>query len=865
MKKRILVLLIAVLLMGTMVCPATAEETETGTSYQVEFLTKLGVLPADFETEAELTKSEFVALVMNALGGADNYSAGNTIYFLDVPQNRADFSVISAAAAIGIIRGEENYCFYPDKTVTYEEAVNIAVNAMGYTVKAVVGGGWSVGYLTVAQKIGILSNVETSSKGGNLANLIFNMMKEPMLNQSVISDSYITYEENDDDYTILNVYWGIKYGKGQVTETSYTSQTGAGRLRDGDVKIDDVTYSEEDTDASSYFGYRVEFFYKDENEEINPLVYVYTKDNYNSKQTIAAEDIQNVDLQSGTISYYNGNKTNREKLATAVYVVYNGVILTDYNKEDLMPEYGSVQLLDNNNDGLYEYIFVHDVHYFVVGSVSESAEKIYEKYTGETLDLSDKNASVKIVKNGAETALSSLQEFNVLSVQSSRDASKIEIEVSDTVVKGKVEEINSEGDVTINGTVYEVYSGIENEPKLEETGAFYISADNLIVALEQTHVKRIAVVCELGSSTALTSTYQMKVVTDSGEAIWNLATKVKLNGTSMTAAEAIRTLQGIYSSSSASRIIDYEQNSSGEVQTINTPQDNTDGHMEYDETVLTMDFKSGSTSYRYFRRMLGAKWLVSENCTVVYTPTPSADGTLDVDYVTVGKTGLLSSAKTYNKFNLFSVDEYQRISVIEFTEQTQKNNTRGLSYDAKAFIIDKIARETDSNGNQATKIYGYQGGAYTSALFTADTEVDTIYPNTVSTPIHSAADLKVGDMLQISKDGEEISAYRLLYNIVDGTEEKTIMSHLGSGYNGYPHIETVMGTVERIASDVLIVKVGDNKELYLPSGCMVYKYEDGEIEEAAIGDIEANAVTGHGSKVLVHANQRDVQEIIIFE
>lgn len=323
----------------------------------------------------------------------------------------------------------------------------------------------------------------------------------------------------------------------------------------------------------------------------------------------------------------------------------------------------------------------------------------------------------------------------------------MDIAVSDKVVKGKVEAIDSEGDVTIDGNVYEVYKNIENTPNLGDTGAFYISREGLLVAAERTHVQRLAVVCELGTAAALDNGYQMKVVTANGEAVWNLANKVKLNDVTVTAMSAFNTLRELYSNKNSSRIIDYELNSSGELQTINTPQTNTDGSMKYDESVLTLDFET-TAKHRYFNNMLGARYIMN-GCTVVYTPPVDAEGKMDSDYVMVGSQALIYSGVEYADFRLYSINEYQTVSVIELVGRTTKREASGLSHDAPAFIVDKVAREADGNGEQAVKIYGYQNGAYTSALLNSESEVDAAYPNTVSTPLASPAELKVGDMLQL--------------------------------------------------------------------------------------------------------------------
>lgn len=130
----------------------------------------------------------------------------------------------------------------PDKKITFEQAVRIAASATGYMQIAEIKGGFYGGYMTIAADKDMLDGLSRDTTGENLAALVFNMLCTPMLDFEGVSGDSVEYSAVDEDNTLLNRHWNILKREGFVTETGYSTYTGAGALGKGRVAIDDVIF-----------------------------------------------------------------------------------------------------------------------------------------------------------------------------------------------------------------------------------------------------------------------------------------------------------------------------------------------------------------------------------------------------------------------------------------------------------------------------------------------------------------------------------------------------------------------------------------------------------------------------------------------
>ena len=107
------------------------------------------------------------------------------------------------------------------------------------------------------------------------------------------------------------------------------------------------------------------------------------------------------------------------------------------------PNNGTVKLLDADNNGKYDYIFVTSYESVIVDEVYGQGKKISTKFSG-TIDLTNavegkEGYSYKLTKDGAEIAITDLKEYDVLSISATSDLRNMDIVVSDKKVTGSVQ------------------------------------------------------------------------------------------------------------------------------------------------------------------------------------------------------------------------------------------------------------------------------------------------------------------------------------------------------------------------------------------------------------------------------------------
>lgn len=856
--KKLLSIILSLSLLAGGLC-VYADSGEETNNIGIEFLSVLSVLPEDFDPAAEMTRAEFVNLVILSLG-FDTETDDTTAYFLDVDNSHPYYGSISLGMQLGIITGTGDYTFKPDDKITYEQAVRVAVAAAGYGEVAERKGSFSAGYMSIADSADMLEGLERTTTGANLAALVFNMLKTPKLAVSAFTGDGVEYTDADKDNTLLKEYHNILWDEGIVTETGYSAFTKPGTLGKGRVKIDDEIFTDEVVGADKYFGREIVYFYYDGEESgDNELIFAYTEKTVKELE-IAAADITNVDLAAGKITYEVNDRQKTQSFSKTPYVIFNGVSLPDYTKIDLMPEYGSVRLLDGDDDGTYEFLFINSVQYFVVGAVNAADKKLYEKYTHEMKDYEDEELFLTITKNGEEISLDKISEMNVLSIMESRDKINTVIKVSDKSVTGEVTSLSDEG-AEIDGTVYDVYSGINKPLIVGAKNTMYISEDDIIVATEVGTDKKYAYLCRADLVNEETETYTIKVVTqDGGTKYLNIAEKASYNGGSKEDKKDIHGYLDTICKGGLTRIIEYELNADGEIKKVYSALDNRVTKPVYDENEFTLDYSySGSDGLRYYKRMLGGKYMLAANCIVWIAPKPDENYIVDAEKVTVSNAGYFEDGDRYTDLKLFNYNEFMAAGMCEYVGDVGEE----VNATTTAFVVDKAKTELFENGDIGVRVYGYRGGKYTTLSFDGSENYHNISSAT-KIGQKEVKDLKRGDVIQVQTDDGIVSVYRILFNTDDGIKDAYYHS-TGGGYNEYPGLETMVGTMENISDDSLIVNVNGEKNLFFTNNAPVYVIDNGELRTGSIYDICTTGGMGVGDKVFIRANRKMIQEIVVYE
>ena len=193
--KRIVSLVLAlsmVLSLFTTAFAGTSLKDVEGTKYEaaVSALVELGIVNGyednTYRAEKVVTRAEMAKLLVIASGleAAADLNKGAT-RFNDVAANHWATGYINVATEYGYVNGYPDGTFAPDATVTYAEAVTMAIRVLGYKSVVESKGTWPTNYIAKASELKALKDVDykTYSDGatrGNVAILVWNVLRAPM-------------------------------------------------------------------------------------------------------------------------------------------------------------------------------------------------------------------------------------------------------------------------------------------------------------------------------------------------------------------------------------------------------------------------------------------------------------------------------------------------------------------------------------------------------------------------------------------------------------------------------------------------------------------------------------------------------------
>lgn len=464
----------------------------------IEMLSKLNILTGDdkdgdgvmdFRPNDTITRAE-VAAVICRVQDLNNLSQ-TTTPFTDVPSSHWASGYVAQAAGQGIINGYGDGNFGPEDDVTYEQAVKMFVETLGYTPFVNANGGYPTGHLTAAQRYGVLDGVVGASVGakatrGQIAQIAFNAIDTPIMDRS----SYGKDEEftifdgtnNKTFETLLTRELKVKKIDGTVTKNQVTSLTTAETSLDTDKKAEvwitadadskgnlttdnynyevgkiDTMYAA-DSNAADLLGYHVNAFLKESDRSGEYDVIAISADNKNKTATITLDQFSSAD--GDKIEYYkndNDSKTTSLTIENKANVLYNGVayatvdtastatannigtILNDVKVAKDCKYSGQITLIDNNSTNGYDVIKVDVASSAVVKEAKTSGRVTFKETAYNSAASKDKieldfddtltDRVINLTKDGKKIAYTDLKEWDVLSILYSGKAEYYDVKV----------------------------------------------------------------------------------------------------------------------------------------------------------------------------------------------------------------------------------------------------------------------------------------------------------------------------------------------------------------------------------------------------------------------------------------------------
>lgn len=433
LKKVIALVAVFALLVSTVAFAQTYSDVAETDAYAeaIETLSMLGILTGDdadgdgqmdFRPADTITRAEVAAIVCRIQNM--NSAAQTTTPFTDVPSTHWASGYVSQAAGQGIVNGYGDGNFGPDDNVTYEQVIKMLMETLGYNLFAADNGGYPTGYLTAAQRYGVLEGVigggsGTEANRGMVAQMVYNAIDTPLMDKYYYGKdaTYMIYDGTNAKYmTLMSRDLKIVKASGTVTANSYTTLGSTGATVDLEAEKKMVLKAD-GSDVNAWYlslaeGETKTFKQGDVNADalLGYAVNIYAKQNTNGTYTLlsATKDSAKNETVSFTLDLYDGldttSKTTFEylkdedassastaTLATNADVIINGVAVAgdakDYFADSITtgkigPEgkyntsgasyNGSVTLVDTKDATGYDLVVVELATTAVVNKVGST-------------------------------------------------------------------------------------------------------------------------------------------------------------------------------------------------------------------------------------------------------------------------------------------------------------------------------------------------------------------------------------------------------------------------------------------------------------------------------------------------------------
>lgn len=815
----------------------------------LEYLSAVGI---DYEYDAEtilpdqqVTKAAFVQNIAELFNMSDIECTNS--YYHDVSSDHWAFNSVGALTEMGILTGNGNKYFYPDKYITRDEAATIIVSALGYGVYANNMGGYPSGYIKVANELEIFDNCVSGSQMLTLSNSIIMLRNTLDANIAKVSIAGKEHAYEQSEETVLSYYHEIYYGKGVLTGCEGVSFEADSTLEDGTVVIDGIEYTTELTDILDNIGTRVEFLYTEDeyDDDERELIWV---NSLGSNQVIELSKGEYDYFDKDKYIYYYRNESNKEKkvnISEGIIVIYNGA-LTNKNIADILSQDKfDVRFIKSKSDSEYDIAIVWQYRNMIAGKVDLIDGVIYDKLNkGKILDISDNRE--KIIISGG-TTLEQIEEGDILSYYESEDKKLLKIDISKDVIDATakwIREDDGEKSLITSDNEYPFYDDGTNITVLfNEKVKIYFDVNGFIADIEKLKSEGIPAYLMKAKYSDYEESLTITTLDYDGNVVERKAVeKARFDG--------LRTeLDVIYSMLTADRetiqqVVILKLNENGEITDIDTVNV---GDNETADTTLRNYEKNYTGQYKHHGRLV-PKYLLSNSSIIFSVPSVASDD--ENDYAVKSRSDM--SNDQFYTFDIYGYSPeptgFEEILVI-------KDKNWGISSGSESrlyVLVDKVTKTVNEYGEAVEQIAFARKGSILSAM---------------TVPEFSLIDLgvKSGDIVQFELNMRgEIKNAVIKYSY--GSDDRPI----NTAYNAEPGLRVVyahekFGNVLRIGHDTP-AEFDEVFEVY-ESDIVIYDAHGEErIRKGSMWDIRTFAEVGNSCSLLaIQTIDEGIQSMVIYK
>lgn len=797
MKKRAAFLLILVLMVSlSTVQKGWAESSSTKIADKIWELSALEILDQTYSQNMDLQKEinfeQFAQMVIHALnmdGALDmrnEYPYTDLIYRLEL----LDGVRRSGGAKVDLNTAEQ-----------------VILNGLGYKPLVLDSRQKIEEYQKLAAQNKLTKDI--SPAGSNLTILNAMTMVYNSLEVNVISGNGDHYQKDKTLYNNLTYQKKMIRYEGVVNANDWTSLLGYSDQSKGIVNIGDREFHEGITGAGAYLGYRVELYAKETDNEYS--ITAIRKTSKNTDMILLSEDIDS--FNKTELQYEQGDETKTERLSDNMSVIYNGKLLLTYQASELIPENGSIKLIDNNEDNIYDVAVIQDSKDYTIDKVDQSGKIIYLKdnvLNGSSyIDISESTDVEYMIKEdtGKELTIRDLKQDDVITVCASYDNDIMIITKITNKITGIITEISSSDkgrtDVTIAGAVYYCRNNqsVLGEIELDADVEAYVLDDNRIVSLKKIQSDRsnIAMIQDIEKTQGVSAALTMRLIVggkpeyqeDDNDKdgiiddryykvknkemiILSTENKVALNGVKMNAEKMLSYLKPLRANSSAVTnvtVIAYNVDSSGKIDKID---------------IMSPYGTYGSRNFDYQSRIfggsIGGAFLTDDSTGIIVIPSPSKiqSGYNEEDYLAEMR---METAPAQG----FDVDSDTKLAKAAIIQPVTAIDNSILEGKTAVTMVNRLTRYINHDGEAVYRLSGFSDGKE----FVKD-----IDPSGNAEAV--ASTLKQGDLIYCGLN------YMDKIDDIQKVISDTLTHTSESFYKGTPNVEEdVFGLVEDAKSKMI--------------------------------------------------------------
>ncbi|MBR5518321.1 MAG: S-layer homology domain-containing protein [Clostridia bacterium] len=686
-------------------------------------LTSLGVLDGievNADLNANITREEFSQLVVNLLGYDEVASTfEDPGVFTDISTSEYK-GAINLLYDLKIVSGTGTNTFSPEQPLTYPQVGKFMVNILGYS--KVVNSNNIYAYSMLAGSIGVFENVDSSKEYVSWKDALIiahNALDIDLMTRDfgMIGDNYHVVEGKT-LRTSLSTTTGMRVQKlkGILTAdaTTYLYEAHA-NMKSTQIEVNGKVYNCNFEVPSDLVGMEVHFYL--EETENGDIVTSIAPTEKNLVTKISLDKIDNATAEK--VEYYeNDDKKSSVRVNEHAKVIYNGrwdMNLTYADIDDF--DNGYARLIDNDEDEIVDVIFVYEFTDAIVERIYAETKQVFFAnnqlvYGARYISLDEEEDDIianVINSEGNTVAFEEIKEDDIISIAKSKDGQVINMVVSNKVVTGVVNEIDDYS-IVIDSDVFDYV--VKPNVKLGDHVDAYVNFMGKVFYVEKTKAEyNYAYIMDAQQKTGISGTVKVSLIMpgyisetstvsfdeegssastkelffrNNSKVIYELANKVKVNGSTVKAADAISLIEG--------EIVSYTLDSNDKISKIDLIDvfNNDTAKKKYNENGKT--FSSTATD----------GFGISESETMSICIPTNTDAS-DDDLLVAVK---LTHGSEYNLL-AYDVDENSSIAGLAVITAEMRSGVAGSISPVNSSIaaMKKVSMVLDENGNEVIRVH----------------------------------------------------------------------------------------------------------------------------------------------------------------